>query len=111
MIVRVGMLRVRTYDISNHAHIPSKSLQARFAVCTSVWVCVGKGIFASLTLSVVSDIRWLAEHDTSLTVKVPTVWEHDVGEKWGRYDGENERTIQEGFEQRERCQKSITGCK
>lgn len=53
-----------------------------------------------LSLSIVSDVCWLAEYDTSLTVKVPAVWEHDMGEKWGSYDREKERTVQEGFEQR-----------
>lgn len=35
-----------------------------------------------LIVSVISDIRWLAEHAASLPVKVLAVWEHHVGEDW-----------------------------
>ncbi|KAF3849757.1 hypothetical protein F7725_019476, partial [Dissostichus mawsoni] len=35
-------------------------------------------LVCTCTTMFVSDIRWLPEHDTSFTVKVPAVWEYDI---------------------------------
>lgn len=69
--------------------------------CVYYCVCVWESwsLSTSLSLSVVSDILWLAKHNTSF-VKVPVVLKHNVGEKRGSYDREKDWTLQQGFGQR-----------
>jgi len=74
---------------------------ARVCVCVCVCAWERLSLPSCLSLSFVSDIRWLAECHTSSTVKVPAVWEHDVGEEGGSFDGEKRRIIVHAeFEQR-----------
>lgn len=61
----------------------------------SLYVWESRSLSSLLSFSVVSDNHLLAEHDTSFSVKVPVVWEHDVGEKRVSYDREKDRTVQQ----------------
>lgn len=106
---KLALSNTGTYTLSLLGHFRPDRLCVYCCIRVCVWE--SRSLSSFLSLSVVSDIRWLVECATSFTVKVPVVLEHNVGEKRGSYDREKNSATRIWAKEEGGYQKSIRWCK